>query len=45
MPMKRITAGAVEAMASGAVIWDTEVRGFGIRHRVRDRVYLLKRDG
>jgi integrase len=42
MPMKRITAGAVEAMASGAVIWDTEVRGFGIRHRVRDRVYLLK---
>ncbi|HME23863.1 MAG TPA: tyrosine-type recombinase/integrase [Acetobacteraceae bacterium] len=42
MATKRITAAAVEGLASGAVIWDSEVRGFGIRHRARDRIYLLK---
>jgi integrase len=42
MATKRITAAAVDAMASSTVIWDSEVRGFGVRHRARDRVYLLK---
>jgi integrase len=42
MTTKRITAAAIEAMARGAAMWDTEVRGFGIRYRARDRVYLLK---
>lgn len=42
MATKRITAAVVESMASGVTIWDTEARGFGIRHRARDRVYLLK---
>ena len=42
MATKRITAAAIEAMAHSATIWDTEVRGFGVRHRARDRVYLLK---
>jgi integrase len=42
MATKRITAAIVERMASGETVWDTEVRGFGLRHRVRDQVYLLK---
>ena len=42
MPTKRITAAAVESMSSGSTFWDTEVRGFGVRHRARDKVYLLK---
>jgi integrase len=42
MATKRITAAAVDGMTSGTTIWDSEVRGFGIRHRARDRVYLLK---
>jgi integrase len=29
-------------MTSGAAIWDSEVRGFGVRYRARDRVYLVK---
>ena len=42
MPIKRITAAAVDAMAPGTVLWDTEVRGFGVRYRSRDRIYLVK---
>ncbi len=42
MAAKRITAAVVDGMAQGATVWDTEVRGFGIRYRARDRVYLLK---
>ena len=29
-------------MAPGDVAWDTELRGFGVRHRMRDRIYLVK---
>lgn len=42
MPTKRVTAAAIEAMPRGATLWDTEVRGFGVRYRARDRIYLLK---
>jgi integrase len=42
MPTKRITAAAVDAMAPGTVLWDAEVRGFGVRYRARDRIYLIK---
>jgi hypothetical protein len=42
MPTKRITAAAVSEMSPGMVLWDTQVRGFGIRYRSRDRIYLLK---
>jgi integrase len=42
MATKKITAAAVEAMERGATLWDTEVRGFGVRYRARDRIYLLK---
>jgi integrase len=44
MPMAtgRITATAVEGMAKGTALWDAEVRGFGVRYRARDRIYLIK---
>lgn len=42
MATKRITAAVVEGMNSGETVWDTEVRGFGVRHRARDRTYVLK---
>jgi len=40
--MRRITAPAVDTMPTGSVLWDTEVCGFGVRYRSRDRVYLVK---
>jgi integrase len=42
MPTKRVTAAAIEAMEKGTTLWDTEVRGFGVRYRARDPIYLLK---
>jgi integrase len=42
MPVLRITATAVADMESNDTLWDNEVRGFGVRHRARDAVYLLK---
>jgi integrase len=42
MPTKRITAATLDAMEPGEILWDTEVRGFGVRYRARDRVYLVK---
>jgi integrase len=42
MATKRITATVLDEMLPGDVIWDAEVRGFGVRFRARDRVYMLK---
>jgi integrase len=42
MVQKRLNSAAVEAMQPGDVCWDTEVRGFGVRCRARDRIYLVK---
>lgn len=42
MAQKRLNSEAVEAMQPGEVFWDTEVRGFGVRCRARDRIYLVK---
>jgi integrase len=42
MAMKRITAAIIERMEPGETIWDTEVRGFGLRYRARDLTYLVK---
>ena len=39
---KRITADVVEAVKPGEVVWDSEVRGFGVRRQSRDTVYVLK---
>jgi integrase len=42
MASRRITAAAVAAMQPDDVLWDTEVRGFGVRQRAASAVYLLK---
>jgi integrase len=42
MSSKRLTSASVEAMRPGEVAWDRDVRGFGVRCRARDRVYLVK---
>jgi len=39
---KRITKTAVERLAPGETLWDCDVRGFGVRHRQRELVYMLK---
>ena len=39
---KRITADVVEAVKPGEAVWDSEVRGFGVRRQSRDTVYVLK---
>lgn len=42
MATRRITAEAVEKMDPETTIWDSEVRGFGVRRRTRDAVYCVK---
>ena len=38
----RITAAVVEHLAAGSTVWDTEVRGYGVRRQARDPVYVVK---
>lgn len=38
----KITKAAVDRLTPGEVIWDAEIRGFGVRCQRRDRVYLVK---
>ncbi len=42
MPTKRITAESVEGLATGAQVFDNEVRGFGVRHRGGSPIYFVK---
>ena len=39
---RRITLRVVEAIGIGETIWDSEVRGFGVRRQSEKRVYALK---
>ena len=39
---KRITVRTVSALKPGQLVWDTVVRGFGVRCQRRDKVYVLK---
>lgn len=39
---KRITKRLVEALKPGSIVWDTDVKGFGVRCQRRDKVYVLK---
>jgi integrase len=42
-PMKqKITKSLVDKLALGTLIWDTDIKGFGIRYQSRDKVYYLK---
>ena len=41
-PATRITKAAVDRLSPGEMIWDADVRGFGVRCQRRDRVYMVK---
>lgn len=38
----RITKSAVDRLMPGELIWDSDIRGFGVRRQRRDRVYIIK---
>ena len=38
----RITKRIVDGLKPGELIWDSDVKGFGVRHRAHVKVYLLK---
>lgn len=42
MATGKITKARVDRLEHGAVLWDDEVRGFGVRRRRRDTTYVLK---
>jgi integrase len=39
---QRITIPIVKSLRTGETVWDSEVRGFGVRRQRRDPVYVLK---
>ena len=39
---KRITLRVVSTLKPGELVWDSDVKGFGVRCQRRDRVYVLK---
>src|ERR671927_272851 len=39
---RKITKTVVDALQPSETIWDTEVKGFGVRCQRRDRVYVVK---
>lgn len=40
--LRKITLKALESLQDGDFVWDTELRGFGVRARSRGLYYLLK---
>jgi len=44
MPSRRakITTRTVDALQPGALVWDTQIAGFGVCRQRRDRIYVLK---
>jgi integrase len=40
--VRRISIRVVERLAPGQIVWDTEVRGFGIRRQRAKKIYILK---
>jgi integrase len=41
-PATKITKAAVDRLTPGDLVWDAEIRGFGVRCQRRDRVYMVK---
>src|SRR5918998_5228734 len=41
-PAAKITKAAVDRLSPGEMVWDAEIRGFGVRCQRRDRVYMVK---
>ena len=42
MPIRRISVKAVAELAPGQTIWDSDVKGFGVRRQRHAAVYVLK---
>jgi hypothetical protein len=42
MPVSRVTKRLVDAMKPGDLVWDSDVRGFGIRCQEGRKIYILK---
>jgi integrase len=42
MSSEKITLRVVASLGAGGTVWDTTVRGFGVRKQRRDPVYVLK---
>jgi integrase len=40
--VKKITKRTVDALQAGDIVWDGDVRGFGVRCQRRDKTYVLK---
>jgi len=39
---QKVTKTVVDRLVAGATIWDSQVRGFGVRKQRRDPFYILK---
>src|SRR4051794_747824 len=39
---RKISKASVDTLTAGQLVWDAEVKGFGVRCQRRDRVYLVK---
>ncbi|HUL06181.1 MAG TPA: hypothetical protein VLV76_07580, partial [Candidatus Acidoferrum sp.] len=39
---ERLTKRTVDVLKPGAMGWDSDVKGFGVRCQRRDRVFILK---
>ena len=42
MAVKRVTKAVVDRLGVSGVVWDADVRGFGVRRQQRDPSYILK---
>ena len=42
MTVKRVTKAVVDRLPISGVVWDADVRGFGVRRQQRDASYVLK---
>ncbi len=39
----KITASIVNGLKAGEIVWDIEIKGFGVRCQTRDKVYIFKK--
>jgi integrase len=42
MAIRRVTKAVVDRLPTSGVVWDADVRGFGVRRQQRDASYVLK---
>src|SRR5918993_633555 len=39
---RKLSKSVVDVLSAGQLVWDAEVKGFGLRCQRRDRIYLVK---